>query len=463
MAFGGWIKEEGVRSDDPWNRQDESAARIQAQSRMQVRETEPAPEKRQAVPRQAQPRQRETPPARRAAPRPRINPIRAAVILLAIFSLVSGVLGSFLEEIAEPPRFPELPDESPTIRRDGERRDFFREYFQGSAGSSDIERVTPDAAAALELLTAPGDELTLQEIYEKCIPSVVAVVTRYADNDDYIGWGSGVIFTADGYIVTNSHVLEGAASASVRLWDDRELEALLVNRDIANDIAVLKVDGVNLQPAEFGDSDALRVGDAVAAIGNPMNPQLRGTMTSGIVSAIDRQVPVDGSVMTLIQTDAAINGGNSGGALIDRFGRVVGITNMKMMSYVSTVEGLCFAIPTRTVQAVVARFMASGYSAGTPGLGATVGPMNPEVRTRFGLPEGLYVSDVVPSSGADLAGIAEGDVIIAAEGIPLHDTEELAAVRDEKSIGDTLRLTVWRDGEVWDVEVELMDMQTLYS
>jgi serine protease Do len=462
MAFGGWMRDEGVHSDDPWNRKDGSAERIQAQGRLHAAaEEKPRPE----AARQSQARQstaRESSAARQNTKTAGRSPLRLLVILLAIFSLVSGVLGAVLEHIAEPPRFAE-PTPPQMWDDTDDTRDFFRQYFQSGSGNNHLQRIMPDAAWTLELQSEPGEEISLQEIYEKCIPSIVAIVVHYDDSSTYFGWGTGVIFTEDGYIITNSHVLDDAQSAFVRLYDDREFEARLVDCDSANDIAVIKIECDGLQSAEFGDSDLLRVGDAVVAIGNPMNPQLRGTMTSGIVSAIDRQVPVDGNVMTLIQTDAAINGGNSGGALIDRAGRVVGITNMKMMSYASTVEGLCFAIPTRSVQTIVNRFIAGGYTAGTPGLGLTVGPVDAATRQQFGLPEGLYVNEVVPDSGADAAGIREGDVIIAADGIPLYDTEDLAAVKNEKEIGGTLRLTVWRDGEEWECEVALLDMRELFS
>ena len=157
----------------------------------------------------------------------------------------------------------------------------------------------------------------------------------------------------DGYIITNSHVIELCSRLSVVLWDDRSYSAALVGRDGQTDLAVLKIDCDGLTPAQFGDSAGIQVGDMAVAIGNPLGDKLRGTMTDGIISAINRDVDVEGRTMTLIQTNAALNSGNSGGALINAFGQVVGITNMKMQSYTTPVEGLGFAIPTATVKTVV--------------------------------------------------------------------------------------------------------------
>ena len=309
-----------------------------------------------------------------------------------------------------------------------------------------IPRAPTGAAARLLLEEAGGQELTDQEIYEQCGPSVVYI---QVDKGGSLGAGSGVVMTADGYIVTNEHILTGASSAWVILQDDRVLEAKLVGSHAGSDLAVLKVEADDLTPARFGSSGTLRVGDRVVAIGNPLGSQLRGTMTQGIVSAIDRSVDVNGTSMSLIQTTAALNMGNSGGALINEYGQVVGITNMKIMSDQSTIEGLGFAIPTRYAKGIVDQLISSG-EARTPALGITV--LHDPSRQ-----DGVLVQSVDPASDAFAKGLSAGDVIVAANGERLTDDTSLLGVRETLGVGDTMTLTVLRNGEELTIEVVLMD------
>ena len=196
-----------------------------------------------------------------------------------------------------------------------------------------------DSGDAVTLvLSEPSDqELTLQEIYQKTIPSVVSIVGD-------VSTGTGIIFHSDGYILTNAHVVAGNREIEVRLQDGGSYEAFLVGQDEKSDLAVLKIEATGLQAAEFGNSDNLQVGDLAVAIGDPLGVSLHGTMTDGIISAINRNVTVEGRVMTLIQTNAALNAGNSGSPLLNHAGQVIGINNMKIISLYSTVEGLGFAI-----------------------------------------------------------------------------------------------------------------------
>ena len=250
--------------------------------------------------------------------------------------------------------------------------------------------------------------LSFQAIYEKCIPSTVSIL---CDLPRGTSTGSGVVLSSDGNVITNYHVVEGAAAVSVLFTDGRQLQARMVGGDKLSDLAVLQVDAHDLIPAEFGDSDGLRVGDIVVAIGDPLGVELRGTMTDGIVSAINRDLTTDGRTLTLIQTNAALNSGNSGGPLINCYGQVVGINTMKIGDYVSAagVEGLGFAIPSTTVKLIVDQLISQGYVSGRPELGIQ-GVAVPEFyQYYYRMPAGVYVNAVVSSSDAAQKGIEVKD------------------------------------------------------
>ena len=222
------------------------------------------------------------------------------------------------------------------------------------------------------------------------------------------------------------------------------------------DLAVLKIDAQDLDPAEFGDSAALQVGDTVLAIGNPLGEELRGTMTDGIISAINRDVDVDGYTMVLLQTTAALNSGNSGGALINDRGQVVGITNLKMESYDSTVEGLGFASPTATVKTVVDELIAHGVVTGRPTIGVTVRT----VMAYGSIPGGARVESI--QTGSDAYGKLEvGDIIVEANGVEIASIDDLLAVKEALQAGDILSLRVWREGEWLQRDVALVEQYTL--
>ena len=304
--------------------------------------------------------------------------------------------------------------------------------------------------------TAP---LTFQEIYRQVSPSVVSITAALPLG---VSQGTGVVMTADGYIITNAHVIEGAFRADVSLEDGRSFEARLVGSDGTTDLAVLKVEAHDLTPAVFGDSDQMVVGDTVVAIGNPMGEQLRGTMTDGILSAINRDMEVDGNTMTLLQTTAALNTGNSGGALVNDQGQVIGITNMKLISNVSdnTLEGLGFAIPTATVKPVVDALIADGVVTGRPTLGVTVRAMYDFEREEYGVDHGLLVVSITAGSGAE-GKLEAGDVLLTANGAPLHTNDDLLTIRDSLQAGDSIDFTVLRGEETLTVAVELMEQYQL--
>ena len=294
--------------------------------------------------------------------------------------------------------------------------------------------------------------MSLQDIYIHCIDSVVSISCSYHNGTST---GTGVILTDDGYIVTNAHVVEGAASIEVILNDERVLEATLVGADEISDLAVLKVDVYELTPAALGDSNVLRVGDAVVAIGDPLGISLRGTMTDGIVSGINRDITVDGRTMTLIQTTAALNEGNSGGPLINCYGQVIGINTMKIGDYMSDagVEGLGFAIPSATVREIVDQLITQGYVSGRPDLGME-GEAVSMLHQLYGrLPQGLYITYVDPDSTAGQIGIQKGDVLISLDGVRITNASGYESQLFTYEVGDVVIAIIYRDGFQYEVEL----------
>ena len=342
--------------------------------------------------------------------------------------------------------------------------EYLEDFYQSSQSDTletSIERTVLEQPFALSLEQPGEQELSLQELYAACADSIVGI-TAYPEDQNGYYWGTGVIAGENGLIITNAHVIEGCASAEVTLYNNESYEALLVGVDAVSDLALLKIDCSGLPAASFGDISSLSVGDPVAAIGNPLSEEFRSTLTNGIISAIDRGMNYNGHTMSLLQTNAAINQGNSGGALFNMYGQVVGITNMKMMSYFSSIEGIGFAIPSSTVKAVVDQLAENGEVRGRPSIGITVGAIPQEALENYELPEGLYISAVAENSDAAAQGIREGDILTAIDGQSVSSTEEVAAIRDTRSVGDSLRFTIWREGETFEVDVLLMDTNDIY-
>ena len=342
--------------------------------------------------------------------------------------------------------------------------EYLEDFYQSSQSDTletSIERTVLEQPFALSLAQPGEQELSLQELYAACADSIVGI-TAYPEDQNGYYWGTGVIAGENGLIITNAHVIEGCASAEVTLYNNESYEALLVGADAVSDLALLKIDCTGLPAASFADISSLSVGDPVAAIGNPLSEEFRSTLTNGIISAIDRGMNYNGHTMSLLQTNAAINQGNSGGALFNMYGQVVGITNMKMMSYFSSIEGIGFAIPSSTVKAVVDQLAENGEVRGRPSIGITVGAIPQEALENYELPEGLYISAVAENSDAAAQGIREGDILTAIDGQSVSATEEVAAIRDTKSVGDSLRFTIWRQGETFEVDVLLMDTNDVY-
>lgn len=395
------------------------------------------------------------PPEAPAAPprRKKDRSERGAATLLAVLSLLLGGTAVLLALRAQPVALEALLPGT----------------VQGQPGvgqpsvelvpAPELRRAPTGDGTVLTLAERPAEAaMSLQDIYKKVSPSVVFI---RAATGQGIAQGTGVVMSADGYIITNAHVIEGSFRADVVLEDGGQYEALLVGSDAATDLAVLKIDAQGLTPAEFGDSDRMEVGDVVVAIGNPMGEELRGTMTDGILSAINRDMEVEGRQMTLLQTTAALNTGNSGGALINDVGQVIGITNMKLMAYNSTVEGLGFAIPSRTAKTVVDDLIGYGVVKGRPMLGITVRPLTAEERTGRSLDHGLWVEQVEEKSDAWTQGIRTGDVLLSANGVELSVNDDLLELKNALAVGETIRFCLWREGETLDITVELVEQYSL--
>ncbi|MBQ8296437.1 MAG: trypsin-like peptidase domain-containing protein [Ruminococcus sp.] len=342
-------------------------------------------------------------------------------------------------------------------------------------------------------LAAREDAMSIPDIVDSVMPSVVGVsatfeYTSSQSYDSFGGWGgmfgfgdsgqsqpqqmvgtgTGIVMTADGYIVTNAHVVYdeseyncgAAVEVSVLFSDESELEAKIIAYDTETDIAVLKVDATDLTPATFGDSDELRVGELVIAIGNPLGFDLFGSVTSGIVSALDRQISINEKNMNLIQTDAAINSGNSGGPLLNSCGQVIGINSAKMSSsYSSTasIEGLGFAIPIDEAKVIIDDLINYKYVKGRPQIGIGTRDVSETVSSYYNIPMGVYVVSVEEGSTAEFAGIQVGDVIIGIQGEAVSTSDELNEIKNQYKAGEEITLTITRNGQDIDITLVLQE------
>ena len=303
-----------------------------------------------------------------------------------------------------------------------------------------------------------GKLMTAAEVYAANVNSTVGITTSVTTN--FWGFqttsaasGSGFILTADGYVLTNYHVIESSNSISVTLYDGKSYDAALIGYDESSDIAVLKIDADGLTPVVLGDSDNLNVGDSVIAIGNPLG-ELTFSLTSGAVSALNREITLSNSVtMNLIQTDCAINSGNSGGALFNLYGEVIGITNAKYSGSGTgaSIDNIGFAIPINHVRSIVESIIENGYIA-KPYIGVTVGDVSEETMG-YGLPAGAAVKAVSEDSPAEKAGLQVNDIITAVNGTEISGRSELSERVSASSVGDTLTLTVYRQGKTISVDV----------
>lgn len=350
--------------------------------------------------------------------------------------------------------------------------------------------VSAETVSLIKKSETDTSALSTEEIVEKVLPSVVGIesqftITSQSNSGYFYGFGfgnsspttstatatgTGVIITDNGYIVTNAHVIYDseygggvAESIKVLLSDDSSYDAQIIGYDTDCDLAVLKIDAENLTSAEFGDSDSLKLGESVVAIGNPLGFELMDTVTSGIVSGLNRNITINDKAMTLIQTDAAINSGNSGGPLINKYGQVIGINSSKMSSSYSSgasIEGIGFAIPSSEVSSIIDDIMKYGYVTGKPQLGISCQDVTETIASMYNMPIGVYVTAVTENSAADKAGLKSGDVIVSINDTKVSTSAELTAQKNLYSAGDEITLTFIRNGEENTVSVVLDEIKS---
>lgn len=400
---------------------------------------------------------------------------KAAALLVAFVMLVCLALGGILTAyVIMPGIYPSLQNDSnvaqlPPVQSDepagGLNNDSSGEQASLTTDSPEIGGKAP----GIDYSQSP-----IIQIAKEVGPTVVGVAVSqqtpslgYGVEEREYGYGTGFIITADGYIVTNNHVISGSHKIMVTLSDGKDYEARLVGTDVTTDLAVIKIEASGLVPGALGNSDELQVGETVVAIGNPLGSELAGSVTSGIVSALNREISTNSFSQKYIQTDAAINPGNSGGPLVNLKGEVIGINTLKtyLAGYddygvpIGT-EGIGFAIPITSARPLIEQLITKG-SVERPGIGITclvdlTNAYNPE-----GAPEGVTVIKVSSDGPADLAGIEPHDIITSIEGTPVKTVEELTGKIQSYKVGDELNMTVWRAGQEYKAKVKVGDLNKL--
>lgn len=322
--------------------------------------------------------------------------------------------------------------------------------------------VAIDLEPATGITQQDDGTLSVSDIAKLTANTVVEIRTETVSTDSFFGQfvsegaGSGVILTQDGYIATNNHVINNASKITVITSNQKRYTARLIGSDARTDVAVLKIDETGLQPAIFGDSDKLEVGDPAVAIGNPLG-QLGGTVTDGIISALDREIKVQGKSMNLLQTNAAINPGNSGGGLFNSKGELIGIVVAKSAG--SGVEGLGFAIPSNDAKPVVKSLMDYGYVKGRVYLGVTMVDIDSvQTAMRYGVDQtGVYVKEVLSGSNAEKGGMKPGDRIMALGDKEILTASQVSAELESYKVGDTIQVTITREGTVKTLSIKIQE------
>ena len=380
--------------------------------------------------------------------------LRRGCAVCAILVAVGGA-GGYLLLRSDPD---EVPSES--AEADPSSENGLTAIWGGNASQeTDSAQSSDDSAFSMEIRKKPENSdggfvvKDVSDVVQKVRPSVVGVITESFQTYSTSSTGSGIILSEDGYIVTNNHVVEGGDSIAVTLDDGETYAAELIGTDVKSDIAVLKIDAQNLPAAEFGDSSQVEVGEAAISIGNPLG--LNGTVTAGIISAVDREIQVGSSNMVLLQTDASINPGNSGGALLNEYGQVIGVNSAKISSEDS--EGLGFAIPSNTVGPIVEELIDKGYVSGRPLTGISGRNVSALTAAFYNIPQGILVDQVAPESDAAAKGLTAGDVIIGVDDIRVENISDACALRDEHKAGDTMKLTFYRQGSTHEINIQLME------
>ena len=420
--------------------------------------TPPIPEPKPSVPEYTPPvtEQIYTPPQNRYTPQvPAKKKKKGGVIgiiaLALCCALIGGGIGAYVYSLLVPEQ------EQESIRTNSETQTTESEEPNEDKASTMLEGLRGDKEIKIEQIDT-SKELTAAEVYAKNVNSTVGITTSITTN--YWGFqstsaasGSGFIISDDGYILTNFHVIENSNSITVALYDGTEYDAELIGYDESNDIAVLKVEAENLPPVILGDSDKMNVGDPVVAIGNPLG-ELTFSLTAGTVSAMGRTVTMsNGITMKLIQTDCAINSGNSGGALFNMYGEVIGITNAKYSSSSSgaSIDNIGFAIPLNDVRNIVDSIIENGYIS-KPYIGVTVSDVSEESQ-RYGLPAGAAVQSVSEGSPAEESGLKTNDIITHVDGKEISGSSALVDLIGDCAVGQELTLTVYRRNKTIELKL----------
>jgi serine protease Do len=327
---------------------------------------------------------------------------------------------------------------------------------------------TSASAPKASTVSTLGAAMSATEVAKKVGPSIVGIRMTVGSPQSFFGQqqseqqaeGSGIIISSDGYIMTNYHVVQYADTKSgygdsttleVFLPDGREAKAKFIGGDSTNDLAVLKIDLTGLSAVTLGDSSTLQVGEDVVAIGNPLGMEFAGSVTTGVVSALNREVETEISSMNLIQTDAAINPGNSGGALVNMQGQVIGINSSKISA--TGVEGLGFAIPINDAKPIVEALKQYGYVKGRPLIGISGQEITEALSQQYGLPMGIYITSVTQGSGASQAGITKGDVLTSLDGKDVKSMSDVDTIKKSHKAGDTVKAVIYRDGSKTDINI----------
>ena len=387
------------------------------------------------------------PPKKKSNKGKKIALITCALALTLCVGIGGGFLGSYLAGSGVTVNAPASTSSNPSDTSTGE-----------TSQNSD------SGITIIQASDTEPEPTTTQEVVEKVKDAVVEITTEITQYDSFYGQyvsssaGSGVIISEDGYIITNNHVIEDASSVTVRLTNGESYDAKLVGTDSTLDVALLKIEAENLTVATFGDSSKLAVGQTAIAVGNPLG-ELGGTVTDGIISALDREISIDGQTMNLLQTNAAINPGNSGGGLFDANGNLIGLVVAKSTSTSSgtSLEGLGFAIPVNDIIDILGDLKTSGYVTGRPSLGVSlVDITSADSMFMYRVDrEGTYVSELTSGGAAETAGVQVGDCIIKVGDEEVTTSSEVKNVLSNYKAGDTINITVYRDGQEITLSVTL--------
>jgi serine protease Do len=336
------------------------------------------------------------------------------------------------------------------------KKNYDTSYFDSAAESNntvkntDTNNMLPATAKSSNM-----PESSITKVANIVGPAVVGVdnnVTTWGSGTGLQGSGSGIIFDKEGYIVTNEHVIDGASNISVTLSGGRKVSAKLVGKDSQTDLAVLKINVENLPVAKFGNSSNVRIGDTAVAIGNPLGEEFSGTVTVGVISALNRSIDVDGREYKVIQTDASINYGNSGGALCNEAGEVIGINSLK----INSAEGMGFAISINEARPIIQAIMKKGYVS-RPSLGIVSQFINKNTAAFYSVPVGVYIKELMDNGVSRQLSLQAGDIITVFEKKEIQGEDELPSMIEKHKVGDIVSIRVWRAGKYLNLKVKLGD------